>query len=393
MPGRIVLLCALLLFLYSLMSMRMPIYALSFPLAGILVTDFVIGFVMRPRIVAERHLPQGIGVNSEAPITYTLTNRGRRPAWNVEVDSLPLPPGIRFTQGLPIVKDLPPGQSIKVTGHVASGHRGKYPLPAVRTSSVFPFNIWRWGTISGRPQNLLVYPSFTPLASLEMPGGRSYTPGGVSLASHVADSTEFFGCREYRGGDNPRHIHWRSWARTGYPVTREFHEEYYARAAVILDTYTRKGYRLQQVGIVRENIHFEAAVSIAAAIGDFLARREYVVDLFAAGPHIFRFQSGRSLAHFSNILDVLACLEPHREEPFAELAPEIFQEIANINSAILILMRWDQTRRNLLQQLLAAGTQVKTILVSEPGARTESIPDTITLLDTNDVRNGRCTRL
>src|SRR5438552_2054734 len=68
---------------------------------------------------------------------------------------------------------------------------------------------------------LLVYPRFTPLESFDVPHGRDYQPGGISVASRVGESTEFFGTRDYREGDRQRDIHWASFARTGKLIVKE----------------------------------------------------------------------------------------------------------------------------------------------------------------------------
>lgn len=57
------------------------------------------------------------------------------------------------------------------------------------------------------------------------------------LSSSTGDAIEFVGTRDYREGDPPRNIHWRSWARRGAPVVKEYQEEYFCRIALILDTF------------------------------------------------------------------------------------------------------------------------------------------------------------
>jgi uncharacterized protein (DUF58 family) len=54
-----------------------------------------------------------------------------------------------------------------------------------------------------------------------------YQQGGVALASNVGQSDEFVALRDYRQGDPLRHIHWRSWARAGKPVVKEFEDEFF----------------------------------------------------------------------------------------------------------------------------------------------------------------------
>ena len=48
--------------------------------------------------------------------------------------------------------------------------------------------------------------------------------------------------RDYRPGDPLQRIHWKSFARTGDPVVREYQDEFFERHALILDTFcTRAG--------------------------------------------------------------------------------------------------------------------------------------------------------
>ena len=388
LPGRIVGLCCGVVILYSLMSFRMPIYALSVGLVSIFIVDAMAGFLARPKLTVVRHLPVGVAIGAEVPIEYTVTNRGRRPAWSVHIDALPFPTAVRFTRGVPFLESVAPGEEVRVTGFVTGRRRGQFTLPAVRSDTGFPFHLMRWGTISGSPQVLLVYPSFTPLSSFGLEVGRSYQPGGLTLTSKVADSMEFFGCREYRDGDNPRHIHWRSWARTGYPVVREFREEYYPRTALILDTLCPPVF-LDRLVQDRQNPRFEALISLAAAVSDRLARQDYIVDLFAAGPEIYRFQSGRGLAYFDDILGILARLTPKGDEPFEALAPEVVQEIAQISSAVVLLLTWNEAKRQLIERLVSAGITVKAFLVTGDDDAVLSAPGHVERLDVAGIHAGR----
>jgi len=229
---------------------------------------------------------------------------------------------------------------------------------------------------------------------VQLTEGTRYQPGGIVLSSTIAESMEFLGCREYRDGDNPRHIHWRSWARVGSPVVREFREEYLCRTALVVDTYRS---RRRWFGLADwwqpEDPVFEAALSLAAGVADHLAHRDHVVDLMAAGPEIYRFQSGRSLAYLDDILDILACLQPHPDEPFDDLAPVLQQEMPRISGAVLILVAWNQARELLLDELTAAGISVRPVLVTSDGQRSSDLPESVLAVSAADVRAGRCTVL
>jgi uncharacterized protein (DUF58 family) len=178
-------------------------------------------------------------------------------------------------------------------------------------------------------------------------------------------------------------------------VVKEFVEERFSRTALVIDTY-RPG-RTSLGDFLRRPTTtpaFEAAVSLAAAVTDYLAEQEYIVDLFAAGPQVYRFQSGRSLAYLSNILDILACLSFHPQEPFAEFSEELLAEIQHINSVVMILITWNKVREELLLEIGRRGVDLKAFLVTAPGQEPPAgLPSTIRVVGAEDIRGGRCAML
>src|SRR5690606_31114912 len=95
---------------------------------------------------------------------------------------------------------------------------------------------------------IIILPSFEPLAGLTLPVGTRYQPGGIALTSHVGESPEYIGNREYVPGEPIRRLDFRAWARTGRPVVREYQEEYYCRVALILDTWIAPGRKAGPAG-------------------------------------------------------------------------------------------------------------------------------------------------
>jgi uncharacterized protein (DUF58 family) len=392
MTGAIVFLCSGLITLYSLFSLNIPVHLLAFALLLLLALNVVVGFVLRPRLVLERSLPERLAVGAEQPVSYRVTHHGRLPLWDLILDPIPLPLLLAFPSGRAYVERLRPGQTVQLRTSIRATRRGRYTLPEAMAGSAFPFHLWRWTQAGSGRRNITVYPSFTPLRRVLPSSGIRYQAGGVALSSNVGSSMEFLGTREYRAGDDPRRLHWRSWARTTYPVVKDFREEYLCRTALIVDTARPRPY-FWEPWLQREDRPFEAALSLAAAVADHVSQEDYIIDLFAAGPQIYRFQGGRSLGFLENILDILACLNPHYGEPFDELSAEVIDEVARISSAILILLTWNDVRRDLLEQLRAAGVAVKAVLVSATGTPPAGLPDTVVLVRVKDILEGRCESL
>jgi len=105
---------------------------------------------------------------------------------------------------------------------------------------------------------------------------------------------------------------------------------------------------------------------VVASIADYFSRSEYVVDILAAGPDVYEVSAGRSLAYLENILDVLACLEPCHEPPFAAIGPQLFEKLGQITTVVAVLQDWDAPREAFLRRVKSLGTAVRALIV-HPG--------------------------
>ncbi|MCW5823317.1 MAG: DUF58 domain-containing protein [Cyanobacteria bacterium TGS_CYA1] len=111
--------------------------------------------------------------------------------------------------------------------------RGIYFLNSIEISTCFPFGLiwWTRRLQTGKVKELstiTVYPrTFTVSGNfLEHIRGIKSTMGLASSSSMIThQSTSFRSVREYRSGDNLRHIHWASTAKFGNLLVREFDQE------------------------------------------------------------------------------------------------------------------------------------------------------------------------
>jgi uncharacterized protein (DUF58 family) len=140
---------------------------------------------------------------------------------------------------------------------------------------------------------------------------------------------------------------------------REYREEYFLRVAVIMDTFVPKNASPERAEA------FEHAVSLAASVSDCMARQEYLVDLFAAGPSLYHLTTGRSLAYLDQILDILACVESSTTEPFDTIEPELMSNLARISTVICVFLDWDDRRSAFVRKIAAQGSAMKIIIVRD----------------------------
>lgn len=318
----------------------------------------ILSRVALPKIKASRRPILPVCVGEDLTVDVELENTTKRHAHDVRAMEFNLPEHVRIVKDheAVLIDRLPPGESRSVPLKFHCSKRGYYTLANLNAASSFPLGIYRALRPSSQLASFLVYPAFKTPESFSVPEGRQYQPGGFLLSSNVGDSAEFMHTREYREGDNPRHIHWASWARTGEPVVKVFHEEYFVRMALLLDSEvpTRKG-----------DEAFESGISTAAGVADYLSRRDYIIDIFAAGPKIYHFQAGRALAHFENILEIMACLESTPKVDWARLEEAILPEAPRLTAVIAILMDWSPERRELIDTLKGIGVATRVLVVKD----------------------------
>ena len=226
------------------------------------------------------------------------------------------------------------------------------------------------------PQTVLILPRRYPVPPLALPGVLKYQEGGVALAAQVGQSDEFVALRDYRHGDPLRHIHWRSWARTGKPIVKEFEDEFFVRHALVLDTFAH--------GIPGEV--FEEAVSVAASFACTIPTQESLLDLLFVGTEAYCFTAGRSLAHGDQMLEILAAVQPCPQttpeqvrelvpfmtqllagrptvKTFADLEQLVVNHASQVSNCICILLAWDAPRQRLVEKLIMSGVPVLVLVV------------------------------
>ena len=367
-------------------SVEVPIYQIFCALFALLCVDRFAGFLLRPALEVRGAFPARATAGQVVTGRYELVNRGKRTAYDLGLRFFRLPRSFDAAAPEATLGHLPPGQHLSATVGLRPRRRGLYALPPPRAYSTFPFNLTRDGRSQAEAPKVLVLPHFHPLAGLDVPIGTRYQPGGIALTSNVGESPEYIGNREYVPGDSARRIDHRSWARLARPVVREYQEEYYCRVALVLDTFVPPRRRAGREGFA----DLEAAISLSAAVADVLSRGEYLIDLFAAGPELYVFRAGRHTAHFENILEIVACVEACRRNPFETIAPALADELTNISTVIGVFLDWDASRRHLARTAVESGCSVKLLIVRD-GETSEPIDfdeGQVTPLSIAQIRQG-----
>ena len=231
--------------------------------------------------------------------------------------------------------------------------RGVLHFEGMAIGRADPFGLFRsFASVTAR-ENLLVLPRRYALPLIALPGSRKYQVGGVSQASSVGDSEEFIGLRDYRPGDPLQRVHWKSYARVGRPVVKEYQDEFFERHALVLDTF----------GEQRASAAFEEAVSVAASFAYTLNTQECLLDLLFVGDAPCTYTAGRGQLQPAALLEALAGAQLRPDSGFETLRGALMARRALLTSAIVVLIGWDEQRRQLVQELRVLGVPLLVMAV------------------------------
>jgi uncharacterized protein (DUF58 family) len=271
---------------------------------------------------------------------------------------------------------LAPGTVHELAASVTPLRRGTLRFQRSRLLHADPLGLVNGVTDCELPGEVLVLPRVHPVPALRLPGERRFQRGGVGLSLNVGDSQEFVQLRDYRPGDPLRHIHWRSFARRGEPVVKEFQDEYFTRYALVLDTF----------GAHVDAPSFEAAVSVAASFVAAVDTREALLDLLFVEDRAYRFTAGRGVGQSIELLRVLAAVEPAPRSDFASLAGHVLGQAGRLTACVVVLLGMDAARRELVEQLRRHG--LRPIVLAIAAGEPPSADGAVHWVDPDDVAAG-----
>ena len=190
--------------------------------------------------------------------------------------------------------------------------RGKYDLGPLAVISSDPLGLFQKSRWFGKPQPFTVYPSLVSLPSFALPS--SDLPGDSTSRQHTQVVTPAAsGIRDYMPGDSYSRVHWRSTARTGKLMVKEFEQEESAKVWIVLDMEERV-----HRGSGPESSE-EYAVTAAASIADKYLQRGLPVGITAVGNIELNLAPKPGVNQFDLIMEGLAELKAEGTVPLADV--------------------------------------------------------------------------
>lgn len=230
---------------------------------------------------------------------------------------------------------VPAGESRQAVYRGRLPQRGRYRFGPLRLSTRFPFGLFQRRSSAKETSVLTVFPRLGRLTREWIKRHHEAFEGTQRQERrHSRITGEFYGVREWRTGDSRRWIHWRSSARHGTLVVRQFEQQRNRDVAVLVDLWQPDRPEPDHLDAV------ELAVSFAATVAADVCRKGGSNLLVAAtGPDPEWAGGPASLALLQAAMERLAVAEAASEDRLPALFEHVLGRIEPGTEVVLVSTR------------------------------------------------------
>ena len=269
-------------------------------------------------IAVRRTVPSRVRVGDEVRVESIVENRSRRmvPLFTLD-DRI-----AAFDHTRVGVSRLAPGESAQAGSLRVAARRGRFHGGGVTLISGAPFGLMRSRVDLDVASPTIVVPRWVQLRSFPLLEPSSSPSDVVHERPRAGGGEEFLGVRGFRPGDPLRAVHWRTTARAGSLIVKEYEQEMSSRAALVL------------AGAEHEegpDSSFEMLVSACASVGLYALSTGHAIHVLTArGDEVDELVDPSS----NGLLDWLATVEP-TDVALEPLAEEALSRIGRRGTVVL----------------------------------------------------------
>ncbi|WGX98370.1 DUF58 domain-containing protein [Nocardioides sp. L-11A] len=234
--------------------------------------------------------PPRVTVGEAVAGSLAVTNRARTPALPFVLELPVGEGGVAFSYPL-----MGPGSTQEEIFVVPTEKRGVIDVGPATSVRGDPVGLFRRDLAWSEVTEIFVHPRIVPLEPLGT--GLMRDLEGVTSANVSMSDLAFHALREYSPGDDLRHVHWRSSARHGKLLVRQFLDTRRSHLTIVVDS---------RAASYRSDEDYETAISVAGSLLVRALLDEYDAS-FASGRHAASKVLGKA------VLDVCARAETSPE--------------------------------------------------------------------------------
>ncbi len=257
--------------------------------------------------------------------------------------------------------------------------RGRFMLGPLTLSSGDPLGLFHFSRTLPATSPMVVYPITVDIPAFSPPIGILTGGDAMRRRTHYV-TTNVSGVRDYEPGDSYNRIHWRSVARTGRLVVKEFELDPTADLWLIVDM----DHSVQVAATWKPVEHDEGpailwkdsprditlapsteeyAVSVAASLDRHFIMRNRSVGLVAHSRHREIVQADRGERQLTKILETLAVIETQGAIPFSQVLAGEGQALSRHTTLIVITASPDPTWVAALRDLQRRGVYSVAVVI------------------------------
>ncbi len=337
--GRYYLLVLMFIFGVAMVKEMNLLVLMAGMLLGPLAVSWRLVALTSQDLKVRRRMPRGVSTGDSLVVSVELENPRRRfGCWGVAVEDEirregssqdpTMRPSVWFAY-------VPAGESALQTYRSRFPQRGRYRFGPMTVSTRFPFGLFQRTLRIESDEVLTVFPRLGHLSGRwnlrrhEVVEGSRYRE-----RRHGRSAGEFFGVRQWHYGDNRRWIHWRSSARHGTLVVRQFEQHRNRDVAILVDLWQPERPE------TRDLANVELAVSFAATLVTAVCRQETSGLLLAlAGPETVRVEGLATSAVRHEAMERLALVEASHEDRLESLFEAALVRVAPGAEIVLVTTR------------------------------------------------------
>jgi len=277
--------------------------------SGALAAAYLLGRANVGGLEASRRFPEAIFAGTAFPVEIEIRNRKPiLPAClvfvrdRVEGTGVPRLPSFFFSA----LAYVPPAGRADVRCEGMLFRRGRKRFTGVEVSSAFPLGLFVHRRRLPLDATVVVYPRIDPVSPSLLPDARPFEALVIPVRVATGDE-EFAGLREFRPGDNPKWIHWKSVGKIGGRLlVRELERPVIQHVEIVLEA---------TVGAdAASSASLERAIRVSASLARELAARGYSVrfEIRDGATEVIEVRPGD--ASLFALFEALALLEPERSD-------------------------------------------------------------------------------
>jgi uncharacterized protein (DUF58 family) len=331
--------------------------------------------------IARRTRSRRSAVGKIAEESFSVANTGFLPKVWLEIRDHSTLPVHRVSQ---VLNALPPKRQRHWAVRTICRRRGRFTLGPLSLVSGDPLGLFEFHRDLEVSSDIVVYPAMIPIPSFTPPLG--HLPGGdaVRRRTHYI-TTNVAGVRDYAPGDSFNRIHWRSTARTGRLIVKEFELDPTADIWLLPDMYQDVQYSLPFEepdavdpwvailrGTRRPDIELdpsteEYTVTITASIAQHFVYKDRAVGMMAYAQVREVLQPDRGHRQLTKMLETLAMIRAEGDVPMSEVLLGEGERLGRGVTLVAITSSLDSLWIAAARDIQRRGVQVVAVVIDPEG--------------------------